>query len=78
MTTVSVVEAKAHLSGLLQRVAAGKEIVIARRGRPIARLVPIQDRPSFTPGQFAGRIRAGDDFDDLLPDKILDAFEGRQ
>ena len=77
MATVSILEAKTHLSRLLQRVAAGEEIVIARRDRPIARLVPILDRPSFTPGQFAGRIRAGDDFDDPLPDEILDAFEGR-
>ncbi len=77
MATVSIHEAKTHLSRLLQRVAAGEEIIIARRDRPIARLVPIQDRPSFTPGQFAGRIRVGDDFDDPLPDEILDAFEGR-
>lgn len=77
MTTVSILEAKTHLSRLLQRVAAGEEIIIARRDRPIARLVPILDRPPFTPGQFAGRIRVGDDFDDPLPDDVLDAFEGR-
>ena len=77
MRTVTVLEAKTHLSRLLQHVAAGEEIVIARRDRPIARLVPIQDRPIFTPGQFAGRIRVGGDFDDPLTDEVLDAFEGR-
>ena len=77
MATVSILEAKTHLSRLLRRVAAGEEIVIARRDRPIARLVPIQDGPSFTPGQFAGRIRVGDDFDEPLADEFLDAFEGR-
>ena len=77
MKTVSILEAKTHLSRLLQRVAAGEEIVIARRDRPIARLVPMTGRPAFTPGQFAGRIRMSDDFDDPLPDDILDAFEGR-
>jgi len=78
MKTVSILEAKTHLSRLLQRVAAGEEIVIARRDRPIARLVPMEDRPAFSPGQFAGRIRMNDDFDEPLPQDILDAFEGRQ
>jgi len=77
MKTVSVFEAKTHLSRLLQRVAAGEEIVISRRNQPIARLVPIAGRADFTPGQFAGRIELGDDFDAPLPDDLLDAFEGR-
>jgi len=77
MATVNIHEAKTHLSRLLQRVAAGEEIVIARRDRPIARLVPIHDRTPFTPGKFAGRIRVRADFDDPLPDEVLDAFEGR-
>lgn len=77
MKMVSILEAKTHLSRLLQRVAAGEEIIIARRDRPVARLVPIQAQPPFKPGQFAGRIRAADNFDDPLPDDVLDAFEGR-
>jgi len=77
MKTVGILEAKTHLSRLLQRVAAGEEIVIARRDRPIARLVPMEGRPAFTPGQFRGRIRVSDDFDAPLPDDFLDAFEGR-
>ncbi|MGI8828283.1 MAG: type II toxin-antitoxin system Phd/YefM family antitoxin [Candidatus Limnocylindria bacterium] len=76
MKTVSVFEAKTHLSRLLQRVAAGEEIVISRRNEPIARLVPIAGRTAFAPGQFAGRIELSDDFDAPLPDDILDAFEG--
>jgi prevent-host-death family protein len=77
MKMVSVFEAKTHLSRLLQRVAAGEEIVISRRNQPIARLVPIVGRAPFTPGQFAGRIELSDDFDAPLPADILDAFEGR-
>ena len=77
MKTVSVFEAKTHLSRLLQRVAAGEEIVISRRNQPIARLVPIAGRSAFTPGQFAGRISLSDDFDAPMPDEMLDAFEGR-
>ena len=77
MKTVSVFEAKTHLSRLLQRVAAGEEIVISRRNEPIARLVPIAGRATFTPGQFAGRIELSEDFDAPLPDELLDAFEGR-
>lgn len=70
-------EAKTHLSRLLQRVAAGEEIIITRRNRPIARLVPVAERPAFRPGQFAGRIELSDDFDASLPGDVLDAFEGR-
>lgn len=77
MKMVGVFEAKTHLSRLLQRVAAGEEIVISRRNQPIARLVPIAGQAAFTPGQFAGRIELSDEFDAPLPDDILDAFEGR-
>lgn len=76
MKTVTVLEAKTHLSRLLRRVAAGEEIVISRRDQPIARLVPLESRPPFTPGQFAGRIRTGEDFDAPLPDDMLDSFAG--
>ena len=62
----SVTEAKAQLSMLLERVCAGEEIIIARAGRPIARLVPYQSgRVPRKPGDLKGRIRMADDFDDL-------------
>lgn len=78
MTTVNVHEAKTHLSRILDRVAAGEEIVIAKSGKPVARLVPIAShRNSRTPGSHKNLVRVSDDFDAPLPDGILDVFEGR-
>jgi len=73
-TKVNVQEAKTHLSRLLARVEAGDEIVIARGGRPIARLVSIQERPVRTPGAARGEFSVPDDFDAPLPDEILGTF----
>ena len=74
--TVSVHEAKTHLSRLLQRIAEGEEVTITRSGRPVARLVPIEDaRPLF--GVDEGRFVVPDDFDDPLDEQLLRAFEGR-
>jgi len=56
MTTVNVHEAKTHLSRLLERVAAGEEVVIARAGRPVARLVPINAEEPRKPGLAKGRL----------------------
>lgn len=76
MPVVNVHEAKTHLSRLLERVAAGEEIVIAKAGRPVARLVPYaeEDEPR-TPGGWEGRVWIADDFDEL-PADLLAAFEG--
>jgi prevent-host-death family protein len=74
--TVNVYEAKTHLSKLLDRVEGGEEIVIARAGRPVARLVPIPRRTEpRTPGGWEGRVWMAPDFDEL-PEDILRAFEG--
>jgi len=74
---VNVHEAKTHLSRILDRVAAGEEIIIAKAGRPIARLVPVAGvRRARTPGTYRGKIRIAADFDAPLPDEILEAFEG--
>ena len=76
---VSVYDAKTHLSRLLDRAAAGEEIVITRNGRPVARLVAAT--PAREPrelGQLKGRIRMRKDFDAPLPDDVLDAFEGKR
>lgn len=75
MDIVNVQEAKTHLSRLLERVGAGEEIIVARAGVPIARLVPMSASPR-RPGRGVGRIRIADDFDAPLPDDVLDAFEG--
>jgi prevent-host-death family protein len=73
---VNIHEAKTHLSRLVDRAAAGEEIVIARAGKPVARLVSLER--SVTPrrlGQFAGQIEIAPDFDDL-PEDLRRAFEG--
>ena len=77
MLTVNIHEAKTHLSRLLRRVSAGEEIVIARSGRPVARLVPIAPPPTARrPGTARGRLVLRDDFDAPLPEEELDRFEG--
>jgi prevent-host-death family protein len=73
--TVNIHEAKTHLSRLVERVEAGEEIVIARAGRPVARLVPFRARTKpRTPGLWLGKVRLAADFD--APDEdLLAAFE---
>jgi len=77
--SVNVYEAKTHLSQLLDRAAAGEEIVIARAGRPIARLVPLRGALSErrTPGAWRGKVSIADDFDEL-PAEIDAAFRGER
>lgn len=75
--TVSLYEAKTQLSRLVDRAAAGEEIVIAKSGRPRARLMPLEDtRPMRVPGKGKGRWRVGKDFDAPLPDAVHEDFEG--
>ena len=77
MTTVNTHEAKTHFSKLLRRVAAGEEVVIASRGVPVARLVPVSPGKTRPLGKYAGQIFIADDFDAPLPDDLLDLFEGK-
>jgi prevent-host-death family protein len=78
MASINVHEAKTHLSELLKRVEGGEEIVIARSGQPIAKLVPLRRLTEpREPGGWEGRVWIAPDFDAPLPDEILDAFEGR-
>jgi len=73
----NIYEAKTHLSKLVARAAAGESIIIAKAGRPVARLVPLQDAPvRRVPGNLKGRIWIAPDFDAPLPDDIMAAFEG--
>ena len=75
MHTVGVHEAKTHLSRLLRRVAAGEEILIARGGKPVARLVGVGTKDRIQLGRDKGLFELPDDFDAPLPDEILDDFE---
>ena len=73
---VNIHQAKTHLSRLLAQVAAGEEIIIAKAGKPIARLVPITPpRGDRILGAEAGRVTIAEDFDAPLPDDLLAAFE---
>ena len=74
---VNIHQAKTNFSRLLQRVLLGEEIIIAKAGIPIARLVPVNVTPTRRPmGLYRGQIRIADDFDDPLPDHILAGFLG--
>jgi prevent-host-death family protein len=77
--SVNVYEAKTHLSQLLDRVAAGEEIVIARAGHPVARLVPLSEASSQRriPGGWRGKVSIADDFDELPPE-LEAAFRGER
>jgi prevent-host-death family protein len=75
MTEVGVHEAKTHLSKLLKRVAAGEEIVIARSGKPIARLVPVAGGRRRELGRDRGLFQVPEDFDAPLPEEVLKDFE---
>jgi prevent-host-death family protein len=77
MDTVNVHEAKTHLSRLLERVEAGEEIVLARNGKAVARLVPV-GRATRHPGAMKGHIRVRRDFDSPLPAGITRAFRGER
>ena len=75
-TVVNVHEAKTHLSRLIDRAAAGEEIVVARAGKPVARLVALADpRPPRTPGRLRDRITFAEDVDET-PAWLIEAFEG--
>lgn len=68
--------AKTQLSALLERVERGEEIVVARAGRPVARLVPFTSGKARQPGLFRGRLRVPDSFFEPLPADELRGWEG--
>ena len=75
MKTVNVHEAKTHLSKLLQRVAKGEEIVIAKAGTPVARLIPEAPRRKRLLGTMRGKFVVPEDFNDPMPE-FEEAFYG--
>jgi len=80
MPTVNVHAAKTHFSQLLDDVAGGAQIVIAKAGKPVAKLVPLdygQAPARRRLGGLAGRGVVPPDFDAPLPDDVVDTFEGR-
>jgi len=76
---VNVHEAKTNFSKLLQRVALGEEVIIAKAGVPVAKLVPVYaNKPKRPLGLFKGQIWMADDFNAPLPDDILAGFLGEE
>ncbi|MEQ1631359.1 MAG: type II toxin-antitoxin system Phd/YefM family antitoxin [Planctomycetota bacterium] len=73
----NVHEAKTQFSKLLAKAQSGEEVVIARAGQPIAKLVPIRCQEDRVSGLEKGRIWVAEDFDAPLPDDVLDSFEGK-
>jgi prevent-host-death family protein len=77
MQVANIQEAKKNLSRLIDRAAAGEDVVIARDGKPVVRLVACQENttPMRTPGIGKGRVEMSSDFDEL-PESIAAAFRG--
>jgi prevent-host-death family protein len=73
MTTVNIHEAKTNFSRLLEEVQAGREVIIAKRGKKIARLCPIESEERRSPGLLQGKV--DDAFFDALPEAELEAWE---
>jgi prevent-host-death family protein len=77
-TTINIYEAKAQLSKLVDRAAAGEEVIIARSGKPVARLTQLSSPKSqIRFGVLKGRVTTSPDFDEPLPEGELAQFEGR-
>lgn len=76
MLQMNIHEAKTHLSSLLEQIEAGEDVVIARHGKPIARLIPYTVKPAQQrePGSLRGQISLDEDFDAPLPDDIATAL----
>ena len=79
MNPINVYQAKTKLSELIDRAAAGEEVIIARHGRPVARLVPYAGAPGQKRklGTLAGQVEMAADFDAPLPEEVVAGFEGQ-
>ena len=76
--SVNIHDAKTQLSKLVAKAAAGAEVVIAKAGKPVARLVPLAPAGRIRKlGALKGKLRVPDGFDAPLPAKVLASFEGR-
>ncbi len=76
--SVNIHDAKTHLSRLVDEAAAGREVIIARAGKPVARLVALSSGASpKSLGLLKGKIKVPDDFNAPLPASVLTLFEGK-
>lgn len=77
MKISNIHEAKSQLSKLIESALAGEEIVIAKAGKPLVKLIPYQENKQLrNPGGWEGKVVMNDDFDDELPVGILQGFIG--
>ena len=76
MQTLNIHEAKTQFSKLIEAVTQGEQVIIARSGKPVASLIAISSSPTRKAGALKGKLTIREDFDAVLPDNILDAFEG--
>jgi len=75
--TVNIFEAKTQLSKLIERAENGEDVIIARAGKPVARLTQLKlAKKPIIFGLLKGKLHVADDFDDPLPDDVLAEFEG--
>ena len=78
MAAVNIYDAKTQLSKLVDQAAAGKDVIIARGGKPVARLTGLSPRKqTLRFGLLKGKVKIAADFDAPLPDSTLAEFEGR-
>ena len=78
MNQVNIHQAKTQFSRLVDRAAGGEEIIIAKSGKPVARLIPYAPKGAVRrPGTMRGKIRIKKNFDKPLPKELLDSFEGK-
>ena len=76
MTTVNIGQAKTHFSKLIARVCKGEEIVLAKAGKPVAKIVPFDAGPKRrVPGSARGLVKIHDNFDDPHPKDFMRPFE---
>ncbi len=75
MKTVNIHEAKTHLSRLLEGVANGESFVIAKSGKPLAKVTPILSKPPQRIGFLKGKVSVPDDFDTMFAEEIRSMFE---
>jgi prevent-host-death family protein len=73
--SVSIYEAKTHLSRLVERAEAGEETILTRHGRPVAKLAPLDPQRPRVPGALKGRVVIAADFDELSPSELADWYE---
>jgi prevent-host-death family protein len=75
---INMHDAKTQLSRLVEQAEAGEDIVLARAGKPVVRLVPVRVARRRKLGQWNGKVRISKDFDAPLPDDLQRAWEGRR